>query len=244
MKYITLETIDSTNDFLKDLKRNNDIENYTVVVANNQYDGKGQRGNSWETESNKNLTFSMFIDNFSLATTSPFLLNNIISVSIVEVLKTYNIPKIQIKWPNDILIGNKKIAGILIENSWQNNHSFFSIIGIGLNVNQCIFENLPKASSLALVLKKELDKTILLKKICNKIKENITFCTTKNSYSFIENYHSYLFKKGIPSVFINTATNEPFQGIIQGVTNFGELKILLENETVALFKNKEIVFYY
>lgn len=151
MNIIKLSAINSTNDYLKKLSAGQYLENFTVVVAEHQTAGKGQMGAKWSVVPGKNLTFSVLIKDLLLEINEIFNLNAAVAISITETLESFNIPDICIKWPNDILAGNKKIGGVLIENSIKNNGEIFSIVGIGLNINQLDFENLPKASSLAVV---------------------------------------------------------------------------------------------
>ena len=119
-------------------------ENFTVVFAHNQIKGKGQLGSKWVAENGKNLTFSMYYNASYIKIENQFSLNAIVSLSVFNVLKKINLPQLKIKWPNDILSGNKKICGILIENVVKNQNSWSSVIGIGLNVNQS-FSDFPES---------------------------------------------------------------------------------------------------
>ena len=154
MRLVKLDAIDSTNDFLKDLIRQQDVENFTVISAENQTKGKGQMGAVWNSEQGKNLIMSVLIKDFLSDPKDVFNLNIVISLAVIRSLEQLNIPKLSIKWPNDIMADNKKIGGILIENSFKSDQTIASIVGIGLNVNQTHFENLPQASSLALICSK------------------------------------------------------------------------------------------
>ena len=136
------------------------LEDFTIVSANQQLNGRGQMGTQWESEAGKNLTFSVlkYFKNYQIQ--EQFLLNIITSLAVYNTLKNLFIPNLRVKWPNDILSGNFKICGILIENNLKNNIIQSSIIGFGLNVNQLEFGNLKKASS----LKKIKGKTFNLDK--------------------------------------------------------------------------------
>ena len=151
MKIIKLDAIDSTNRFLKALSAQESRENFTVVSTESQTQGKGQRGSGWSSEKGKNLTFSVLYNQKAEQLTSLFTLNILVALSVLEALKTFSNLNFSIKWPNDILSENKKIGGILIENTFKNFGEVQSIIGIGLNINQSQFENLPQASSLFLL---------------------------------------------------------------------------------------------
>lgn len=242
MKLIKLDAIDSTNTFLKDLSLNSDIENYTVVVAKQQVKGKGQQGNLWISENFKNLTFSILINNLKLEIEDQKYLSFAISLAIFDVLKDKEIPKLAIKWPNDILSGNQKICGILIENAIANTKIKASVVGIGLNVNQEKFDtNLKKASSLKLITKKNYDLDTLLFDFVEKIKVNITILQSKN-YVLLENsYLKNLYKKNIPAMF-KDKNNQLFIGCITGISQNGNLLVKLENDTIKEYAMKEISF--
>src|SRR4051812_14072234 len=115
MKLIKLDAIDSTNDFLKSLSSQDELENFTVVTAENQTKGKGQMGAKWQSESGKNLIMSVLVKDFLFDNEQVFNLSIIVATSVIEVLKTFDIPELSIKWPNDIMSYTKKIGGILIE---------------------------------------------------------------------------------------------------------------------------------
>ena len=152
MQLIKLNATDSTNNYLKKLMLETVLDDFSVVVTNHQTKGRGQMGSEWSSEKDKNLTFSVLKSKTSLLLHQQFMLSILVSLSIVKTLEGYNIPKLAIKWPNDILSDHHKIAGILIENSIKNQQIEFSVIGIGLNVNQEIFEGLPKVCSLKHIL--------------------------------------------------------------------------------------------
>jgi len=240
---IKLNAAPSTHEFLKSISTQQSTENFTVVITENQTKGKGQRGNTWTSEPNKNLIFSTLIKEINTLGNSIFDLNIAISISIIEALETFKIPNLNIKWPNDILSEGKKISGILIENTISSQQSISSIIGIGLNVNQTNFENLPKASSLKNIVKKEFNKEELLLEIMNKIKNNLEIISNKNSDILWEKYHSYLFKKNIPSIF-ELSNSRKFMGIIKKVLRNGKIQILLENDLLKEFDVKEIKLIY
>lgn len=245
MHIIKLNAIPSTNTFLKELSGTKKLENFTTVVAENQTNGKGQRGNIWVVESGKNLTFSTLISDFVVSKFSPFILNILVPVSIIQVLEKYEVRNLKIKWPNDILAENKKIGGILIENTFKNINKLESIIGIGLNVNQTNFENLPKASSLLLETGQLNEKDELLKQIIFQIESNYNnLLSGEKQESFFWNfYFQKLFRRDIPSVFQNQ-NNEKFQGIIKNVSKEGKLVVMLESDTVKEFDIKEVTLLF
>ena len=242
MKVIKLDAIDSTNEFLKGLSSKQKLENFTVITAENQTKGKGQMGSVWSSEVGKNLIMSVFVKDSLLVINQIFNLNIAVALAVIESLETFNIPHLSIKWPNDIMSYNFKIGGILIENSIKSDGTFSSIIGLGLNINQTDFDNLPKASSLAKICGTSFDKEKILLSIVDKIEQNILSLTTKAD-SMWQEYENLLFKKGIPMPFKDNS-NQTFMGIIQGVTISGNLQVLLEDDSIAEYSLKEIQMLY
>jgi len=130
---IHLKSINSTNDFAAALIKNNETAEGTVIWADVQTAGKGQKGNVWNTEADNNLTFSFILHPLHIHPSEQFMLNKAISLGIVDYLKTIIDPlMLKIKWPNDIYAGKMKLAGILIENEILGNSLQTAIIGIGL----------------------------------------------------------------------------------------------------------------
>lgn len=242
MKLIKLDAIDSTNDFLKSLSSQDELENFTVVTAENQTKGKGQMGAKWQSEVGKNLIMSVLVRDFVFNNEHVFNLSVIVSLSVIEVLKSLNIPDLSIKWPNDIMSYNKKIGGILIENTLKSDGRIVSVVGLGLNVNQTNFEELPNASSLAVISGSSFEKELLPHLIVEKMKEKINTweADSKQLWSV---YFNSLFRKGVPMPFKNLE-NQNFMGIIQGVSPLGRIQILLEDDSVSEFDIKEIQMLY
>jgi BirA family transcriptional regulator, biotin operon repressor / biotin---[acetyl-CoA-carboxylase] ligase len=242
MKLIKLDAIDSTNEFLKGLSNQELLENFTVVTAENQTKGKGQMGAVWSSEIGKNLIMSILINNFLFDINAVYNLTIVVSLAVIEALESENIPDLAIKWSNDIMAGNKKIGGILIENAIKSDGTIVSVVGLGLNVNQTNFENLPQASSLAVICNTTFDKEKLLITIVENIKQNIKNWN-HNSDSLWKKYTDKLFKKGVPIAFA-TPESVNFMGIIQGVSEIGKLQILLENDTIVEYDIKQIKMLY
>lgn len=243
MPIIKLDAIDSTNDFLKNLIKNQTVKNFTVVVTNSQTNGRGQMGSIWNSEKGKSLTMSILIKDFGLQVDAVFVLNAMISIAIIEALSDFSIPNLSVKWPNDIMSDNKKIAGILIENSIKTDNSVLSVVGIGLNVNQSYFENLPYASSLFLQTGKKFSIDTILDVIIVKIQYFCQFLAHEKYDELWQLYHHYLFKKSVPMAFEDYLGNR-FMGIIELVNRQGNLQIKLENDTTQLYSIKEIKMLY
>ena len=242
MQLIKLSATDSTNNYLKQLILERTLDDFSVVVANHQTNGRGQRGSSWLSEKDKNLTFSVLKRNISIVANQQFLLNILVSLSIVKTLEGFNIPKLAIKWPNDILSDHHKISGILIENLIKNKQIEYAIIGIGLNVNQVKFEGLSKVSSLKNIMPLPVDKDELLTKIIDKLKMYFKLYSENGSEFLNSEYESYLFRKDKPSTFISH-DNNLFTGIIRGVSTSGKLCVQMEDFNKE-FDLKELKLIY
>ncbi|WP_291153283.1 biotin--[acetyl-CoA-carboxylase] ligase [Flavobacterium sp. UBA7680] len=242
MKLIKLDAIDSTNDFLKSLSSQDELENFTVVTAENQTKGKGQMGAKWSSETGKNLIMSVLVKDFLFDNEQVFNLSIVVSLAVLDALKSLNIPDLCIKWPNDIMSYNKKIGGILIENTLKSDGRIVSVVGIGINVNQTNYEDLPRGSSLAVISGKTFDKDNLAILITKKIQEKTELWITSSSLFWIDYFNS-LFKKGVPMPFKNLE-DKNFMGIIQGVSLNGKLQVLLEDDSVSEFEIKEIQMLY
>ena len=221
---------------------NSVVENFTVVVTDNQIKGRGQQGSIWESEAGKNLIFSVFVDFKSLNISDKKYLNYAVSLAVFEVLQQENIPGITIKWPNDILSAKKKIAGILIENSLKGPKISSSVIGIGLNVNQTSFSSsLEKASSLKIISSRTFDLEKLLIEMVTSLKSKIVLLNLKAFESIETSYLNVLYKKNIPTMF-KDSNDVLFMGIILGISKDGKLQVELEDETFKEFGFKEISF--
>ena len=136
-KFYIKET-DSTNNLIRKMMQDENLPEGFLVYTDFQTAGKGQPGNTWESEAGKNLLFSIVLYPHEIPIHEQFVLSEIASLSIKNILAKYT-DGISVKWPNDIYWNDRKIAGILIENSLKKNEINYSIIGIGLNINQTIF---------------------------------------------------------------------------------------------------------
>ncbi|CAL2094839.1 biotin--[acetyl-CoA-carboxylase] ligase [Tenacibaculum sp. 190524A05c] len=243
MQIIKLNATDSTNSFLKDLSVDSKLNDFTVVVAEKQTSGRGQMNTIWVSEPSKNLMFSVYAQFTNLNIQNQTFLNFAVAISMFELLDKLNVPKLAVKWPNDIMSEKKKICGILIENVLKGSNINASIIGIGLNVNQSSFpEFLPDASSLKMILGKEFDLDNVLNQFLEALKFNLNLLKKERFQELEEKYLNVLYKKNIPSMFKDTK-NVLFMGKIIGVnTNNGKLQIELSDETIQEFALKEVSF--
>lgn len=239
MHLIKLDATDSTNAYLRRLLLSNVLNDYTVVTARVQEQGRGQMGTTWQSEAGKNLTFSILRNHLSLPVGDSFVLTLCVSLAVYSVLKQYKVPELSIKWPNDILSGRSKICGILIENGLSGSKINTSIIGIGLNVNQLYFEKLQNVSSLQLVSGKTFELDSLLHDIVNQLKKVFLGFEQKDAGHLWDAYGKVLFRKGKPSTFEDKA-GQRFTGFIKGVSKDGKLIIALEDAVLKTFAFKEV----
>lgn len=243
MNIIKLNATNSTNDYLKDLMRKQFLENFTVVIANNQEKGRGQRDAKWISEEGKNLTFSVLIRDLIVSPVELFSLNVAVAISVFETLNLLTRKKIAVKWPNDIMADNKKIAGILIENSIQQSGEIYSVIGIGLNVNQINFNEIKSVTSLKMLDKTDFNLDKVLNLLLENLLQNISLVRSKKSDLLWNNYLKNLFKKEIPTTF-EDENQQKFMGIIKGVSSAGQLQVLLEDDSIKNYGVKEIKMLY
>jgi BirA family biotin operon repressor/biotin-[acetyl-CoA-carboxylase] ligase len=237
---IFLQEVDSTNSFLTDLNRHNKQVNGTVVVANHQNKGKGQRGNSWLSKKEENLTCSVLLyPNIDIK--HSFYLNIISSLAVNKTLKDLKLNS-KIKWPNDILINSKKISGILVENILSTSKITQSIIGIGLNVNQTDFGDELKATSLVLE-KINTDKEDVLQKIYQYLDFYYNILIQSNFDLLLNLYYKELLWFNEIGTFKDTTTNQKIIAQIKGIDKDGRL-ILMDTTTLQQkhFNLKEVKF--
>jgi BirA family biotin operon repressor/biotin-[acetyl-CoA-carboxylase] ligase len=243
MKIKKISTTRSTNDYLKDWSRKEVLENFTVVVAEEQTAGRGQRENIWHSEKGKNLTFSMLIRLGDFEVSRQFELNQAVSLGLLMAIKkvlSKNFSS-KIKWPNDILVNEKKIAGILIENTISGSKIKQSVVGIGLNVNQInLPASLPNASSLQALTTNSFDLDILLKELVLSI-QNYIFELEQNA-DFMQEYLQNLFQFKKDSQYLSNKNNIEFTGKIVGVSSEGKLDIQTKNGILNTYNFKEITF--
>ena len=243
MYIIKLDAIDSTNSYLRQLSVIEAVEDFTVVIANHQTHGRGQMGSRWRSQPSKNLMVSVFKDVSFLALEHHFFISMVVALSILKALKMFQIKNLKVKWPNDILSENKKIGGILIENVVEQTKINAAIIGFGINVNQTKFDHLPQASSLRLISGRVFDREEVLQAILVKLDHYFKILERKQFDILKTAYEQYLFRKDKPSTF-KDSHEELFAGYIKGVSNAGNLQILVEDDIIKEFDLKEVSLLY
>ncbi len=238
------EIIDSTNN--EALRQLQTAPELTFFASEFQTKGRGQKGNHWESAKGENLTFSILIKPNFLPIGKQFVISQIVTLALKKYFDTIKL-NVRIKWPNDIYIGDNKICGILIENHFSDVNLSASIIGIGININQTIFDSgAPNPTSLKL----ETGREYLL----NRELENFSKIFTDFYISLKENSRSDYFKNiefdylkslyrfGEFHKYENLKTGKLFIGKIIGLNENACILIESEDGTVESYAFKEIKY--
>ena len=244
MQLIKLDATTSTNSYLKLMVKEKQLKDFTVVVCEHQTQGRGQKGNHWISEKGKNLTISILKKYDALDVRQSFGLNCLVSLAIYDVLNELSVPDVKVKWPNDIMSGNKKLCGILIENSFSGSRIKQSIIGIGLNVNQMQFGGLANAASVKLRTGKDYDLEYVLQKLLDRLELYFESILPQGVEGLKKQYDKVLFRKNEWSRFSTPTDNVIFTGMITGIAPSGQLRIETKERNVRTFNFKEVQMIY
>lgn len=239
--HIHFPEIDSTNAYLKQHKSTLPIP--TIITAGFQTSGRGQQSNTWHSEPNQNLLCSILLSPDFLKIPDQFILSQAVALSVIDTL-TDLLPNhpFQIKWPNDIYINHKKIAGILIETYTGQTTLQHTIIGIGLNINQTSFPSyLPNPTSLASLTFHPFDLSHCQLSLQNHLSSRYLQIQSPNLRPSIQQqYLQLLYQRDIPAPYIIKGSRTT--ATIKSVSPIGELLIELPTKQQLLLHNKEIVF--
>lgn len=237
-KIIALNEVGSTNNYANKLIASGAKEG-TVVLAQFQTRGKGQSGNQWESESGKNLLASLILYPDFLEAANQFLLSKITSLAIAGFLKNY-VEEVTIKWPNDIYVKNRKIAGILIENSIKGTKIDSSVVGFGINLNQETFRTAPNPVSLKQLTGANFDGEKVFHEIWLQIHKWYDILKLGNRSEINDVYKSNLYRLNEWSRY--KKGNEYFDARISGIGEFGQLKLQSRDGIVREFMFKEVEY--
>jgi BirA family biotin operon repressor/biotin-[acetyl-CoA-carboxylase] ligase len=236
-KIIQIESLDSTNNYIANLMNVGKIDHGMVILAEVQRNGKGQRGSKWLSNPGENLIFSMFLDTATLSVNHQFVLTEFVSISVCNALKKIGIDSV-IKWPNDIFVNKKKIAGILIENQIKGLNLNGTIVGIGLNINQVHFSDL-NATSIKIEKGVFFSVQEFVFILLNEM-NLIWHLVQENNFKFLEKeYLNNLWLLNQKSIY-NDIKGE-FEGISKGIDEIGRL-IIERDECLFYYDLKEISF--
>jgi BirA family transcriptional regulator, biotin operon repressor / biotin---[acetyl-CoA-carboxylase] ligase len=244
MSIIHITETTSTNEYLSELQKKEKLEEGTIVWTDFQTAGKGQTGNSWESDPNKNLLFSILFYPDFLEAAEQFILSQAISLAIVDTLKPLLKNKtVSIKWPNDIYVGNKKMVGILIENTIKGSSIDTCIAGIGINVNQEIFKsNTPNPVSLKQLTGETYPLDDLLKTLQNNLLTRYVELCNNNETITVLDYKENLFRKN--GYYPYKSSDSVFEAKIKSVLPSGHLVLEKKNGEILKFAFKEVQFLF
>jgi BirA family biotin operon repressor/biotin-[acetyl-CoA-carboxylase] ligase len=214
-------------------------DEWSVVVAHRQTAGRGQRGSSWVSEAGENLTFSVALEPVFMAPVRQFLLSETVALAVSDALAGFGI-EAKVKWPNDIYVGDGKVAGILIENDVRGAALSRSIVGVGLNVNQTKFPpELPNPVSMRGITGIEYDMREVLDAVLNAL--SVRYEALKAGVSPDNDYARSLYRMG-EEAWYALPDGTRFEGVVRGVLPTGELAVELSDGCIRYFLFKEVEF--
>lgn len=233
------DILGSTNDEA----RNPAYHEGDIVIAERQTAGRGQRGHSWESAEGENLTFSLLLEPTFLPVNEQFLLSEVLALGLVDTLAEYGI-EARIKWTNDIYVGDKKIVGMLVENSLAGGTLARTIAGIGVNINQIEFNpSLPNPTSMSLVVGERFNREEILMRLHHHIMTLYEALRCGEKEMLQSRYRSTMYRLGEKHPYA-LADGTVFEGTIRGVRPSGELQIEHSSDGVLreyLFKQVEFI---
>jgi BirA family biotin operon repressor/biotin-[acetyl-CoA-carboxylase] ligase len=236
---IEFDELNSTNSFAQQILNTEMPTDGTVIWSLHQTEGRGYAANSWSAAPAQNLTFSIIYKPSFLKVPDQFNLNKVICLGIRDTLVHFINKEIFIKWPNDVIIDEKKICGILIENNISGNFLQYAVCGIGLNVNQVRFSGLPNATSIYKLTSQKKDLRSLLYRLCENIELRYLQLRKGDLVKLNEAYISSLYRRGEEHFF--RTDGKSFIGEIIGVTKSGKL-VVRNGERLLDFAFKEIEY--
>lgn len=236
---VSLPECPSTNTLALELAQQGRAPEGTVVVTRHQTAGRGQRGNTWVVGKDLNLTLSVVLSPEFLTVGRQFELNKCVSLAVFDVISKHVSPAPAcIKWPNDILVGDLKVSGILIENTIAGTRITRSVVGIGLNVNQREFE-FPHATSLARITGKEFSLPQVFEQLLLSLEWRYLALRRGDMAALHSDYMNVLYRRGHRHLYASGGRS--FEGIILGVNDEGKLDVEVDGR-VASFDLKEIKY--
>jgi BirA family transcriptional regulator, biotin operon repressor / biotin---[acetyl-CoA-carboxylase] ligase len=228
----------STNTIAMELCQQSHTPEGTLVITSKQIAGRGQRGNTWESEPNSNLTLSLVLKPSFLAIKDQFYLNIFVSLAIRDLLSQMCSATVQIKWPNDILINELKICGILIENQLSGDRITNAVVGIGLNINQRHFAS-STATSLALITSQAYELQLVLELLLGHLETYYLHLRQHHYEKLRAAYLKHLYRINEDHSFLSH--ERKFEGKIVGIDAHGRLRIRTDGEE-KVFGIKEVAF--
>ena len=240
METLHLDEIDSTNSYaIREAYR---LPDMVLITAQKQFAGRGQRGNSWEAEPGKNLTFSLFFRPRDFLACRQFFLSEAVALAIKDALQILGIDA-KVKWPNDIYVGDSKIAGLLLEHRLFGANIAHTIAGVGLNVNQRnFFSNAPNPISIWQIIQRETDLSALLGSIADALERQLNRAFDKEASILLHaDYMKALWRGSGIFPYRDSSTGEVFDAAIEGVEPSGRL-LLRQADSLRCYAFKEVEF--
>ena len=246
---INLPTVDSTNWFVREMLSEEGTGHvmsaairtgFTLVVADDQTRGRGQQGNSWETEKGKNLTFSLLCHPDFIIASRQFLLSQCMAVAVREALAHY-VEGVEVKWPNDIYVGDRKISGTLIECDLQGKHIANCIIGVGININQTAFRSdAPNPTSLRLLTGHDHDREEVLSAIMAAFQHYYEWLQEGREEDLRLLYMQHLYRR--TGMHHYSDVRGSFMAEIAAVEPTGHIRLRFDTGQVVRYELKEVRF--
>lgn len=240
---IRLKEVDSTNRFMMDWLTREKVNEGTIVITDYQTSGRGSDGSPWESERDRNLTFSFVLYPHFLAIDAQFYLNKAISLSLYDLVDEVvaGLRPVRIKWPNDIYAGDYKVAGMLIQNGVKGSQFEYSVIGIGLNVNQEEFQgNAANPVSLKMITGREYDLDAMLERTILKIEHRVAQLKGGGKQEIDQDYLRVLYRFNQLASY--RYRGNPVQARITGVNRYGQLQLEIPGDKIIECDLKEIKF--
>ena len=239
-RYIKVSQTASTNTYLSRLAAT--LPGGTVIYTPSQTAGRGQKGNSWESEDGKNLTFSLLLKRPPVKARDQFYLSEAAALAVVEALTVLAGDGFSVKWPNDVYWQDKKICGMLIENSLEGSDIATCIIGIGINVNQQVFiSDAPNPVSLINITGREHDLDALLRQVCSRIEQLVEGLADENArHDLHQRYMAALYRNDGALHPYEDAAGNRFMASVAGIAPDGTLTLRHEDGTTRDYLFKQV----
>lgn len=211
-------------------------------MADFQTNGAGQFGSAWQSESGANLLVSVLLRPSFLLAGDQFMISRVTALAVLLLLRDQGL-QAAVKWPNDILLGDRKVCGILIQNALAGSRIRHSVVGIGINVNQVDFPaDLPAAGSMAQAAGRTFDREELLMHLFHHLENLWLRLRAGEERQVAEEYHQALYRLGSPAGYLEPG-GEPFAAVLEGVTREGLLQLRpVGQEAPRTFDLKSISF--
>lgn len=237
---VYLEVVDSTNNYAANLIKTSKPPDGTAIMAHSQESGRGQRGTAWNSAPGQNLTFSVILYPRKVEVQNQSLINKCFAVALADAVSELCGKNALVKWPNDIYVNNRKICGVLIENSIEGRFIASTVLGIGLNLNQAVFPGLPMATSVFAESGFSSDREPSLHKVFHHL-DKWYFLLNAGRFALIdESYHQMLFRLNEWHRFVYR--DGEMMGKVRGVNNDGNLLLEKGSGEIITCYGKELLW--